>query len=232
MKKETIKALKDLRMGEDFPIYKPSGDVEIEIFETLSKLKNLGVLKLESKTRYKTYLVNDSKLLSKFIELKDFEKLVEYIENTNEPENGIKSSLEYKILKHLKDNENGRPISLDNFHKNENLLRSKISELVKLKYITKVAELSLDSGFSVEGLRCEIRIDGIKYLNEVESQSLIFSINQETNKNNANKYKPWYKKLPINIWKLQYENKLISTLVGILILYLIKVYFGIDLKNP
>jgi hypothetical protein len=144
----------------------------------------------------------------------------------------MKDTLEYKILKHLKDNENGKPITLDNFHKNENLLRLKISELVKLKYITKVAELSLDSGFSVEGLRCEIRIDGIKYLNEVESQSLIFSINQETNKNNANKYKPWYKKLPINIWKLLSENKLISTLVGILILYLIKVYFGIDLKNP
>jgi hypothetical protein len=210
MKKETIKALKDLRMGEDFPIYKPSGDVEIEIFETLSKLKNLGVLKLESKTRYKTYLVNDSKLLSKFIELKDFEKLVEYIENTNEPENGIKSSLEYKILKHLKDNENGRPISLDNFHKNENLLRSKISELVKLKYITKVAELSLGTDFSVKSLRCEIRIDGIKYLNEIESENKSITNNGIYIEANDNKGTQSFEKIEVkknNTKHKTYPNK-------------------------
>ena len=142
--------------------------------------------------------------------MKDFEKLVEYIENTNEPENGIKSSLEYKILKHLKDNENGRPISLDNFHKNENLLRSKISELVKLKYITKVAELSLETDFSVKSLRCEIRIDGIKYLNEIESENKSITNNGIYIEANDNKGTQSFEKIEVkknNTKHKTYSNK-------------------------
>jgi hypothetical protein len=167
MTEKTIEILKSLKLGEKYSAYKPLGKQEIEEQGVLSKLKNLGILKL---LKY-SYTVENVKYLSKFIELQDFEKLVKYIENPNESENGIKSSLEYKILKHLKDNENGKPITLDNFHKNESLLRSKISELVKLKYITKVAELSLGTDFNVKGLRCEITINGIKYLNEIENKS-------------------------------------------------------------
>lgn len=167
MTEKTIEILKSLKIGEKYPAHKPIGKQEIEEQGVLSKLYNLEILK---RVKY-SYSVRNVKYLSKFIELQDFEKLVEYIENPNESENGIKGSLEYKILKHLKDNENGKPITLDNFHKNENLLRSKISELVKLKYISKVAELSLGTGFSVKGLRCEITINGIKYLNEIESEN-------------------------------------------------------------
>lgn len=167
MTEKTIEILKSIKLGEKYPAHKPIGEQEIEEQKVLSKLYNLEILK---RVKY-SYSVRNVKYLSKFIELQDFEKLVEYVENPNEFENGIKSSLEYKILKYLKDNENGEPINLDDFHKNESLLRSKISELVKLKYITKVAELSLGTDFNIKGLRCEITINGIKYLNEIESDN-------------------------------------------------------------
>ena len=168
MKKDTINLLKEIRLGEIYPCCQELDEIGKEKQETLSKLFRMDVLKKTPKGSYK---VGNSKYLSKFIELQDFEKLVEYIENPNDFENGIKSSLEYKILKHLKENENGKPINLDNFHKNESLLRSKISELVKLKYITKVTDLSLGTDFNVKGLRCEITINGIKYFNELQNKS-------------------------------------------------------------
>lgn len=82
MKQETIKVLKDLRLGEKYPLYKPLSDDEKELQNTLSKLKNIQALKLIKNL----YSVNNSALLSKFIELKDFEKLVELNESDNKVE--------------------------------------------------------------------------------------------------------------------------------------------------
>tara|TARA_B110000259_G_C13859368_1_gene340192 strand:+ start:77 stop:607 length:531 start_codon:yes stop_codon:yes gene_type:complete len=59
-----------------------------------------------------------------------------------------------------------------------------------------------------------------------------FSNNPHTNNINAN-IKPTEKKNLIRrFWKLISENKLISSVVIIIILYVVKVVFGIDLKNP
>ncbi|UAM98382.1 hypothetical protein K8354_00715 [Polaribacter litorisediminis] len=247
MTEKTINILKSLKIGETYPAHKPFGKQEIEEQSVLSKLYNLEILK---RVKY-SYSVGNIKYLSKFIELQDFEKLTEYIGNANESKNGMKSTLEYKILKFLKDNENGKPISLDNYHKNESLLKSKIAELVKLKYITKVAELSLGTDFSAKGLRCKITTNGIKYLNEIESenkttvnienfigrdnygnQSSNFSNSTITTNNNANSQPTEKKNLISRFWKLISENKLISGILLLVIIYVLKVYFNIDLKNP
>jgi hypothetical protein len=234
MKKETIDSLKKLKLGERLSSYKPLSEEEKELQNTLSKLKNFGILSLNKNS----YSVLNFKLLSKFIELQNFEKLAEYIENPNELENGIKSSLEYKILKHLEENDNGEYIDMSEFNSDLKLLTYKLSSLAKKpeKYISIDLGTSFrfenGSKFERDCILAKIEFNGIKYLNEIDNQSLVFSINQETNKNNTNKYKPWYIKLPMNLWKLISENKLISFLVGLIILYLLKKYCGIDLKNP
>ena len=248
MKEEIIDLLKEVRLGEIYSCSKGTDDNEKETQGVLAKLYRLKALGKTPKGSYKT---GNSKLLSKFIELQDFEKLVEYIENGDESKTGMENTLEYKILKYLKDNENGKPISLDNFHKNESLLKSKISELVKLKHITKVAELSLGTELSVKGLRCKITPNGIKYLNEIESknkttinienfigrdnygnQSSNFSNSPQTINNNANSKPAEKKNLIIRFWKLISENKLIAGILILVILYVLKVKFGIDLRNP
>ncbi|MEZ7494518.1 hypothetical protein QO206_03410 [Leeuwenhoekiella aequorea] len=94
MKKGTIDNLKKLKLGERLSSYKPLSEEEKELQNTLSKLKNFGILSLNKNS----YSVLNFKLLSKFIELQDFEKLAEYIENPNELENGIKSIVNNGIL--------------------------------------------------------------------------------------------------------------------------------------
>lgn len=84
MTEKTINILKSLKIGEIYPAYKPIGKQEIEEQEILSKLYRIEVL---SKTPKGSYKVGNSKLLSKFIELKDFKKLVEYIENESTNQN-------------------------------------------------------------------------------------------------------------------------------------------------
>ena len=237
MKEETIKVLKKLRMGGDFPVHKPLGEVEKEIFETLVKLKNLGALKLESKTRYKTYLVNNSKLLSKFIELKDFDKLVKYIENPNESEKGIKGSLEYKILKHLSENDNGEYINMSEFIPDEKKLRSKLSSLSR----KSEKLISFDGGtdvwfgngerFKRDCILAKIEFKGIKYLNELENteKSIVNNgiliqdsllekspIKQNINpapKNNPEK-KSLFKRIYSNPWVIGISLIIIAVILG------------------
>ena len=150
---------------------------------------------------------------------------------------GMKDTLEYKILRFLKDNDNGDFINVTNLIEDRKLLESKLQSLAKKpeKYISYIPPIFF-FGFGLPNkenneLKAKIEVNGIILLDKIENQSLVFSINQETNKTNANKYKPWYKKLPINLWKLISENKLISTILVLLILYLLKTYFGIDLKK-
>jgi hypothetical protein len=171
MKKETIDSLKKLKLGEILPSYKPLSEEEKELQNTLSKLKNFGILILNKNS----YSVLNFKLLSKFIELQDFEKLAEYIENPNELENGIKSSLEYKILKHLKKNDNGEYIDMSEFNSNLKLLRNKLSSLAKKpeKYISIDLGTSVwfgdGSKFERDCILAKIEFNGIKYLNELEN---------------------------------------------------------------
>jgi hypothetical protein len=94
MTKETIEILRSLKTGEIYGSHKPIGKQEIEEQKILSTLHRMNVLKLVKNT----YSVGNTRYLSKFIELQDFEKLDEYIEKPNESENGIKSIVNNGIL--------------------------------------------------------------------------------------------------------------------------------------
>jgi hypothetical protein len=94
MTKETIEILRSLKTGEIYGSHKPIGKQEIEEQKILSTLHRMNVLKLFKNT----YSVGNTRYLSKFIELQDFEKLDEYIEKPNESENGIKSIVNNGIL--------------------------------------------------------------------------------------------------------------------------------------
>ncbi|MGB3342301.1 MAG: hypothetical protein WBA61_00180 [Aequorivita sp.] len=92
-------------------------------------------------------------------------------------------------------------------------------------------------------LRYGIDISGIEYLSSLGlikdkfkiseniNQSSNFSINPQTNNINANNNKPLSKNWIIKFWKLISENKLISSIILVIFIYLIKIIFGIDLKN-
>jgi|TARA_B110000503_G_C7069247_1_gene380147 hypothetical protein len=84
MKKETIDLLNEIILGEIYPCCQELDEIGKEKQETLSKLYRMEVL---SKTTKGSYKVGKSKLLSKFIELQDFEKLSEYIESESKREN-------------------------------------------------------------------------------------------------------------------------------------------------
>jgi hypothetical protein len=148
----------------------------------------------------------------------------------------MKETLEYKILKYLSDNDNGEYIDVSELSYDKKLLRNKLRDLSKDQLIKYSGGIDMrfgdGDGIKIDHIKAKIEFKGKQELSNIENQSLVFSINQETNKYNANKYKPWYKKFPKKLWKLISENKLISGLLIILILYLIKLYFGIDLKNP
>ena len=73
MTKETIEILRSLKTGEIYGSHKPIGKQEIEEQKILSTLHRMNVLKLVKNT----YSVGNTRYLSKFIELQDFEKLDE-----------------------------------------------------------------------------------------------------------------------------------------------------------
>jgi ABC-type ATPase with predicted acetyltransferase domain len=128
----------------------------------------------------------------------------------------MKKTLEYKILKYLHDNENGKPISLDNFIENEDLLRRKVSELFREKKITKDSELSLSTGFSISGIKCMITTKGVKWLHDIKKENksifnnsnIIIGNNKGTQsfektyvKKNNTKHKMYPNKNP-SIWEI------------------------------
>jgi hypothetical protein len=61
------------------------------------------------------------------------------------------------------------------------------------------------------------------------NQSSNFSNSPQTNSIIANNKKPLNRSFMMNFWKLISENKLISSIVFIIILYFVKIIFGIDL---
>lgn len=63
------------------------------------------------------------------------------------------------------------------------------------------------------------------------NQSSSFSNSPQTNNITANNVNPSNKNLIMKFWKLITENKLVSGIILIIIIYLIKKYFGIDLKG-
>ncbi|MDN3666642.1 hypothetical protein ACFFU1_09635 [Algibacter miyuki] len=87
----------------------------------------------------------------------------------------MKDTLEYKILKHLKDNDNGEYIDLSEFISDLKLLRIKLSSLSKKpeKYITFNGGTDIRFGdgnnFKRECTLAKIEFSGIKHLNEIEN---------------------------------------------------------------
>ena len=161
MTEKTISILKSLKLGEIYPAHKPLGKQEIEEQGILSKLYRLDVL---SKTPRGSYKIGNSKLLSKFIELQDLDKLSEYIENISEYEKGNVTNI----------------------------------------------------------------IQGNNYGN----QSSSFSNSPQTTNINANNKPTEKKNLIIRFWKLISENKLVAGILILVILYILKLKFGIDFRNP
>ncbi|MFV7236011.1 hypothetical protein [Flavobacterium sp. ZB4R12] len=78
-------------------------------------------------------------------------------------------TLEYKILKYLSENDNGQYVDVSFIENNLKLLKSKLSELVKAKYIKKTATPVIrESYFSSKDPVYKIQIAGRKYLAEIE----------------------------------------------------------------
>lgn len=153
----------------------------------------------------------------------------------------MEDTLEYKILKYLSENNNGEPIDVSNMDTDKNRLKNALSNLKKEKYIKCRI---ITNGNIV----AKIEFKGIKYLEEdsrekIKSPIIVenyiagnnygnqLSNNSITNNTTINpKTEVKASSLIVNIWKLISENKLISSLLVVGILWAIKELFGIDLK--
>ena len=150
----------------------------------------------------------------------------------------MKDTLEYKILKHLKENDNGEYIDMSEFISDLKLLRIKLSSLSKKpeKYISFDGGTDIRFGdgdnFKRECTLAKIEFSGIKYLNEIENEnknitnnfnnSTISQLNQESNfSNSPTNINPTAtqekKSLIVKFWKLITENKLISGIILVII---------------
>ncbi|GAA4897814.1 hypothetical protein GCM10023311_23240 [Flaviramulus aquimarinus] len=95
----------------------------------------------------------------------------------------MKDTLEYKILKHLKDNDNGEYIDLSEFISDLKLLRIKLSSLSKKpeKYISFNSGTDIRFGdgdnFKRECTLAKIEFSGIKYMNEIENGNKVITNN-------------------------------------------------------
>ena len=90
----------------------------------------------------------------------------------------MKKSLEYKILKHLRDNDNGDFIDLRGFIDDRNKLESKLRSLAKEpeEYITARFPFftfnAYSSDFTDDTLEAKIEFNGIKYLESLNKPGL------------------------------------------------------------
>ena len=88
-------------------------------------------------------------------------------------EHPMKNTLEYKILQYLNKNENGDFIDVSELHTNTDLLRDKIDQLDKEKYIQ--ADFGYDFRFgdgdnmSKDCIKGKILLKGVIYLTNIES---------------------------------------------------------------
>lgn len=85
MKKEIINLLKEIKLGGTHPCCKETDELGKEQQNVLAKLLNFDAINKNQKGSYKS---GNLKFLSKFIELQDFEKLAEYIENESDNKTG------------------------------------------------------------------------------------------------------------------------------------------------
>ena len=106
-------------------------------------------------------------------------------------------TLEYKILKHLQENDNGDYVDLSFIDENKKLLNSKLKELIEKKFIKRTATPYVtDSYISSKNPVYKILIDGIKYVNEIESKVITSKIEDLTLK------KLQFEQIPAKFWWL------------------------------
>jgi hypothetical protein len=77
-------------------------------------------------------------------------------------------TLEYKILKHLSENDNGNYIEVSFLSENKKLLLDKIRELNKLEYLTMEYLTRINSSIPLPAPKCKIQLGGTKFLSEIE----------------------------------------------------------------
>lgn len=88
----------------------------------------------------------------------------------------MKDTLEYKILKHLKDNDNGDFVVMKGFIENEELLTNKLHSLSKKpeEYISFRRPVTMFGGDSptetLGEISAKIEFNGIKYLDNLEKE--------------------------------------------------------------
>ena len=160
----------------------------------------------------------------------------------------MKDTLEYKILKYLSENNNGEPVEVSHLDAEKKRLKNGLSNLRKENHI-------ICRVITNENIIAKIEFKGIKYLKEIENKELEkvkltivaenyiggdnhgnqssnnFSNNPITNNTIANPNNDLKaNSIMLKFWKLISENKLISSLLLVIILWAIKEIFNIDLK--
>ena len=86
----------------------------------------------------------------------------------------MKNTIEYKILKHLKENDFGEYVDISMLFENKKLLKSKLIELRGSKLIkTNFGEYHINGISTPCNFLVKITVNGNEYLNEIEKESII-----------------------------------------------------------
>ncbi len=149
----------------------------------------------------------------------------------------MQKTLEYKILKHLSENDNGKPIDVSSLSENNSLLKQKLSELKSSNYIYYKSSTSVRVSNKPPRIlpvpKCKIKLEGSKFLFEIsklqdksttnniyDSQIGQFVQDSELSNKDVNidinkydKQKPIKKTIIARFLSLISENKLISGLI-------------------
>lgn len=109
----------------------------------------------------------------------------------------MKDTLEYKILKYLSENYNGEYFDISFIENNSKLLNSKITELIKVKYIDETrTPVITDSYFSSKDPVHKILLNGTNRLHEIERTIITNNIEELTLK------KLKFEQFPAKFWWL------------------------------
>ncbi|KGL59032.1 hypothetical protein [Polaribacter sp. Hel1_85] len=108
----------------------------------------------------------------------------------------MKGTLEYKILKHLSENNNGKLIDISEIEENKEQLKSVIKDLKEREFIetepyppnVKINDGWVSAGDSEKPEKCKIKFLGIEYLDNLERSIIELNLAESNIKaNNLNK---------------------------------------------
>lgn len=121
----------------------------------------------------------------------------------------MKDTLEYKILKHLKENDNGDFIDIRDFIDDRKLLESKLRSLSKEpgKYISAIFTFFIIGGgqpdFIDDQLKAKIEFKGLKFLDEIEKENKNITNNGIYIDKNENKGNQSFEKIEVKKNKIK-----------------------------